>query len=153
MIMKVKNIFVLIVTAVLLAGCTQNHGYIGRLFGSWTLYAMTENGENVDISVHGDTFWSFQSDVIMMTRVFDHGTHEKRFGTWTETDNELILNFNHKYEGTPSGTGAYAPFEWLGMPGTDNIVLHYIEKERQRMAFDYTAPDGTEYQYFLKKTY
>lgn len=141
------------VLALLCTGCTQNHGHIGRLFGTWFLYEMTADGNPVDISEHGDAFWSFQGSMIMISTVGDHYSIDKNYGTWVETDTELILDFNHSYEGRPPGTGGYGPPEWLMLPGTDNVVLHYLVKEKNRMALRYNADDGVVYEYFFKKTH
>ena len=154
MMKKIKLLAVCAVMAGIFCGCLQNHGYIGRLFGSWVLCEMTVNGEDYDSSQYGDLFWSFQSNIIMMTTVFDHGTANRAFGTWTESDDDLILNLGHKYDGIAQpGTGAYGPPSWLGLPGSDNVVLHYQVKEKNKMSFDYTSPDGTRYFYAFKRTH
>lgn len=147
---RLKLLSVCVAMVGMLTGCLQNHGYIGRLFGSWTLYEMTVDGQEYDISQHGDLFWSFQSNLITITLVFDHGTVGKGVGTWIETDETLILNLNYKYD---NGTGHYEPLSWLGIPDSDNVVLNYIVKERNKMSFSYTSPDGTSYYYSLKRTH
>lgn len=143
----------LAVMALLCGGCTQNHGHIGRLFGTWFLYEYTADGEPLSPPNPAETFWSFQSDIIMMTVVEADGYFSKHFGTWVETDNELILNYYHKTDADAPGTGGYGIPSWLGLPSTDNVVLKYIEKEQNRMAFRYDAADGTVYEYFLKRTH
>lgn len=144
---------ILLLTLLLTTACTQNHGYIGRLFGSWYLYEMTENGESVDITVYGDTFWSFQSKMIMISVVDAYMGTVKHYGTFEESDNEIILNFNHVHDGIQPGTGGYGPPTWMGLPGSDNVALTYVIKENTRMALRYTDAEGTVYEYYLRKTY
>lgn len=145
--------FILLISLLLAVGCTQNHGYIGRLFGSWYLYEMTENGDVVDIAIYGETFWSFQRNLVEMNVASPYGDGNKHYGSFTETDTELIFNFNHKYGDNAPGTAGYGPPTWMGLPGTDNVVLTYIIKENKRMALSYTNAEGTVYEYYLRKTY
>lgn len=142
----------MIAVAVLLGGCTQNHGHIGRLFGSWYLYAMTCNGAEEDIAVYGDTFWSFQSNLIMMTTESEHYQVHKSYGTWTETDDALILDFSYTYEDT-SADNAYNPPVWIGLPKAADIVLEYMVKSNKDMSLRYVDAEGNIYEYFLRKTY
>lgn len=153
-----KRIFgiIFIISSVLMAavGCTQNHGHIGRLFGTWYLYAMSCNGSDVDITEHGDMFWSFQSDIIMLTQTYDHGTVDKQYGTFIETDNTLILDFNHSFSSTDGvGAGTYTPPAWLGLPAEDGIVLQYLENNSNSMTLKYNAVSGEEYVYYFKRTH
>lgn len=136
--------------ALLAASCTQNHGNIGRLFGSWYLYAMTCDGENIDISAYGDTFWSFQNNLIMMTTETDYYTVEKSYGTWIDTDDALILDFSYTND---ADINAYAPPVWTGLPKASDVVLQYLEKADKTMSLRYTDAEGTIFEYFLRKTY
>lgn len=147
-----QQYIILFLFCLLLSACTQNHGYIGRLFGSWYLYEMTCDGATVDIAQHGDTFWSFQSELIMVSTEYDMYTQQKTYGTWNETDDKLILNFSYTYDAGGS-VSAYDPPAWLGFPKADNIVLLYLEKNKKSMSFRYTDADGKVYEYFLRKTF
>lgn len=142
----------MVMLVLVLSSCTQNHGNIGRLFGSWHLYAMTEDGTTVDIESHGDTFWSFQSSLIMVTTEYDHYTVEKSYGTWMETDDALILDFGYSYD-DPNSVQAYDPPIWMGLPKASDIVLTYLEKSDKAMSLRYVDTDGKTFEYFLRKTY
>ncbi len=145
------NIIILIL-ALTATACTQNHGHIGRLFGSWYLYEMTCDGEAVDISTYGDAFWSFQSNLIMITIEEDYHSVYKTYGTWIENDDNLILDFSYTYENGDMQS-AYDPPEWMGLPKEADIMLKYIEKTNKSMVLRYVDNEGKVFGYFLRKTY
>ncbi len=150
--MKGYRIISAIVLAVLFAGCTQNHGYIGRLFGSWFLYNMTVDGETPAAFDEAELFWGFQSDLIMITKKRPHHNVSKSYGTWTETESTLTLNFTHSDPAHPAGTHGYETPAVLGFGHEEPVQLTYIEKEDNTMTLCRTAADGSEYIYYLKKT-
>ena len=154
-IFKMKKGIIHIITTILLltaSACTQNHGYIGRLFGSWYLYEMTCDGEAVDIAQYGDAFWSFQSNLIVITIEYDHHCVSKSYGTWTETDGNLILDFSYTYE-HGSLEDAYEPPVWMGLVKKPDNVLHYLEKSGKSMLLRFTDADGKVFEYYFRKTY
>lgn len=151
--MKTGKLYIITLVLVLVStACTQNHGHIGRLFGSWYLYEMTCDGEHLDIAKYGDAFWSFQSNLIMITIEEDYYSVGKTYGTWAESGDNLILDFSYTYDKEWT-VGAYDPPEWMGLPKDAGIVLHYLEKSGKAMALRYTDADGKVFEYYFRKTY
>ncbi|MDE6196979.1 MAG: lipocalin-like domain-containing protein [Muribaculaceae bacterium] len=151
--MKRTAAILLTIIAMCSWSCTQNHGHIGRLFGSWYLYDMTVDGDTPDDFDYAELFWSFQSDVIRVTERFPYHVAGKSYGTWTETESTLTLNFTHSDPSHPAGTHGYRPPEILGFNCTDPIVLTYLEKEKNTMTLEQRRADGKTYVYFLKRTH
>lgn len=139
------------------AACTQNHGYIGRLFGSWYLYDLTIDGHTPEEFGSEDLFFSFQSDLMTITIEHPYYVVDKRYGTWQETDDGeyLIVNFSHSDQRPENaqGQGEYAAPAFFGWNSDAPTTLHYIECEDKSMILNYTAPDSHEYIYYLRKTY
>ena len=82
--------------AMLFSGCTRNNGDIGLWFGTWHMLSVTADGET-ETGYDKDIFWSFQNDILLLTRIQtgNDGIHcvERRYGTWREDGDMLFINF------------------------------------------------------------
>lgn len=134
-------------------GCTRNNGNIGAWFGTWHLEAIEADGV-ADVDYAGNIFWSFQNDVLQLTRVpvGDPGNHEaeRRFGTWTEHGDVMELCFAYKSDSDPEGW-EYHPFEVLHMPYGGVSSLRIVKQPAGETVLSYTSEEGTVYVYKLKK--
>lgn len=159
--MKIKQIYLvlmLVLSTVFFAGCTHNGGDIGKFFGIWRLdnisaHRLDEEGmpaysvESVD-----SVFWSFQSDVVMMQRLLPYHEYDRRWGTWSEGDGELSLNFTHSGDGIAPGTGMYHILEGLYLPSDGKVVLKIKEMDKLSMVLTYDDLIGeTRYTYYFTK--
>lgn len=133
-----------------LCGCTQNNGYLGPLFGSWTLLEITQNGSPVE---PGDgTVFSFQNEIVSIIRYVDPPyTMVTKYGNFSHTGNELTLMFQSSP--TPSGSNEYMPPGWLHFPKDETILPFEVRKlTRSEMVLVLDA-DGTLTSYSFKKTW
>ncbi len=136
-----------------LTGCTRNNGDIGEWFGTWHMVSVTADGD-LDGGYKKDIFWSFQNNILMLTRIQteNNGMHraERRYGTWCEEENLLFVNFSYSdNESNPDYT--YRPFEELHMPFDSEFPLTIDRKSGKTIALTYNDPDGVKYTYTLKK--
>ncbi len=133
--------------------CTQNNGYIGSLFGTWALTSMTVNGETPKTFKSDDTFWSFQNTIINVQQVADHYQYVSHYGTWEESDGQLLLNFTHSDDVNAAGEGPYLAPTWIGFPKNEIVELTYVTKKSRHMELTWTNRDGDVFYYILTKTY
>lgn len=135
------------------AACTQNHGHIGYLFGAWYLYDMTVDGETPEDFGRNELFFKFQSDLIIITQNEPYHWVGHSYGTWSETENTLTLNFTYSDPQHPAGTHSYGTPAVLGFSSTEPVALSYVEKEKNTMVLEMTGSEGQTYLYYLKRTY
>ena len=131
--------------------CRTNNGDIGFLFGSWLLEDMTVDGETPAGFNPEETFWSFQNNIIRVSRVGFMYERDDRWGTWAEEDDCLILNFTHHDNTSLPGTYPYSAPEWLGWPSNTLIQLEYISNSSSRMVLKWQGGNGENYTYSLRK--
>lgn len=151
---QLRTYLAIISIAIMAAGCTQNNGNIGRLFGSWVLDEATLDGAPLVLPEGTETFWSFQGDIIMVT--LSHGNHEysKRYGTFSELpDNIMRLTFTYSSDAVPEGTGIYGAPEWLGFPSSGVFDLSVADSPKNRLVLTYSAPGNGIYIYKFSKTW
>lgn len=115
---KLKSTIMVLVIS-LLYGCTQNDGYIGPIFGSWSLVAITEDG--IPIDPGDETIFSFQNEVVRVVRLVNppYSTVTK-FGSFTLSDDMLTLKFQQGP--TPSGSYMYMAPDWLHFPKGETVI-------------------------------
>lgn len=140
-----------VIPTFLFSGCRINNGDIGPLFGSWLLYSMTVDGQTPDDFSDDSTFWEFQNNIIAITQVDSHFQKHSRFGTWTEDDHTLYLDFTHSTAEYPSGTGSYQAPEWLYMPSGTVIPLIFINANSDHMSLSFNDNSGHTIIYNLRK--
>ncbi len=134
-----------------LRACRVNNGDIGGCFGSWLLYDMKIDGETPDDFDPELTFWQFQNNIIDICRVefmYDRVTH---WGTWSEENGKLLLNFMHHDGDEPSGIGGYSAPAWIGFTSDEIMSLTFVKRESNRMTLSWNSPDGHLYIYSLRK--
>lgn len=152
--MRVKTVEILLLIAAVWAvsgGCTHNNGDIGPYFGSWLLTEIKANGVT-DTDYAGNVVWAFQSDVVKMTVVYPWHETSGRFGTWSEHDGYLELDYTHSSDEMEPGTGDYSFPAGLHLPDHGRVRLHIESLAAKDMVLGYSN-DGVEYTYYLKKQF
>lgn len=150
---KSLQLIILVIMAAVSAGCTQNGGTIGPLFGTWSLISMTVDGTDAEGFDPENTFWSFQSNIIRVVHTLPDHDYADRMGSWTATDNGLSLNFTHSDDNTAPGQSVWAAPEWLGFPSSGVFELTYLERPGNRMVLKWVNDRGETYVYSFRKTY
>ena len=143
------SILISAVALVMLAcGCTQNNGSIGVLYGSWVVDNLTvaDGGEMPEGYEPDKCFLSFQNNIVRATLDTGHHTFIKRFGTWENSGDYLLLNFTY-------GEWTYDAPSWLGFSSEEVMRLKYVEESSSRIVLEWVNPQGAKYTYYLKKTY
>lgn len=131
----------------------QNEGYIGTLFGSWSLDEMTVDdvvvplparAEAALLSMHG-RFALFALDFGMQQDIH-------YFATWTRDGDSLTFDFAHSDYGDEPGTGSYTPPDWLGF---DRLIENVTITRLDHSHFDFIreGSDGRTYYYKFKHTW
>lgn len=149
MLKRFVSIFILF--AVAISSCRVNNGDIGDLFGSWLLYSMTVDGETPEHFNPEETYWEFQNNIIEISRVGLMFDKEGRWGTWTEDDDRLTINYTHFEFGINPGTLQYAAPEWLGFPRKGVFALDIISRSSTRMILSWQDSSGSTFVYSLRK--
>ena len=151
--MTMKKIFLIFLPllAILGAGCTHNDGDIGPWFGTWQLEEITADG-TVDTGYHHDIFWQFQNTVFCMRKVTAMHDVYPRWGTWQETGNDILrLDFTNHDNDHPEGSTIYIPFPETHIRPNGITELKIMEMSGSELHLQYAAPEGTLYDYYLKK--
>lgn len=150
--MKRLTYILIILTAALATAC-QNNGDIGDLYGSWRLDSYTIDG-NLQEGRPTQTVFSFQSTVVNVSLITDeYGGAWQRFGTWSETDSEFIIDFTHHDNSNAPGTGTYQAPEWLNFNSDAPMVLHKYQRSSREMTLSFSDLQGRRHVYILKKTW
>lgn len=142
----------LILPLLLCCGCTQYNGFLGPLFGSWTMTEMLADGKRV-AQTDGETVMSFQSEIIQVVRLVDDPYYvETRFGNFEHSGDVLTLKFGMRPG--PDETHMYAAPTWLAFP-QDGLPFHLeiLELTGSRMRLSMKSDDGIVYTYRFKKTW
>lgn len=146
-----KKIFstFLVLSLILLCGCTQYNGYIGPIFGSWSLTEITENG--VPIDMEDETVFSFQNELVRVVRhVNPPYSYVSKYGNFTLSDNVLTLKFQTK-ETAPDKM--YLIPDWLHFPQDNPNIQFKVDKlDGSRMKLTLLS-DGKTYGYSFRKTW
>ncbi len=135
------------------ASCTQNNGNIGDLFGSWVLDSMTVDGQVSELPEEYYTTWSFQGEILMVTKVDQYHATDKHYGTFTHSSSVLTLDFIHHSDAIPEGTGMYSAPTWLGFPAAGVFNLSVEELSGKNMVLSWTSQSGQNYTYKFSKTW
>ena len=134
-----KTLFIISILSVLvLASCTRNHGDIGIWFGTWHVEQITAGG--TPVNVEGDYFFQFQSHVFKVTQVSGHEQTVESYGTWTEDEDAMTITF-------PDPTVYY-----IVMPGLEATNDFSVTTTSSReVTLTKSDATGTSYTYRLKK--
>ena len=147
--MKRLTYILLLAATLLLGGCTQNDGNIGDWFGTWRLAEIQIDGQP-DESYAGNVVWKFHSDIVSIMTV-DDAEHEAlpAWGTWSEAEGVLTLNFTYSDSDNPNEWDKYTPPASTHIPaGITRIDV--VKLSTAEIVLKYVATDAT-YTYFLKK--
>lgn len=137
---------VIAICCILSVGCTRNNGDIGVWFGTWKLESMSNKG---NIGNSPAIIWKFQNHVIEMQEVWE-GNHDSvdHFGSWTQVDDHLILDFGHSDNLFPAGSWKYTPPAVTEIPnGITEMVIK--ELSNKRIELIYNRPDSEPIVYKL----
>lgn len=137
---KILSYLILAVTLFVTAGCTQNDGHIGRLFGKWKLVSMEYEGTTPEYEYKGNIFWNFQSSTICMQLIEDHNSADK-YGNWHLEDDTLTLTFPDE---------VFYPFKELGMKSR-TIRLQVLKYTHSELKFIYRPTEDSSITYTLRK--
>lgn len=145
-----KIYIAIMMTLLLLCGCTQNNGDIGPIYGSWALIGITEDG--TAIAMEDETVFSFQNEIVQVIRLAEPPySSEYKYGNFSVTDKVLTLKF--QAHPTASGSYMYMTPTWLHFPEDGKPILFDIRKlEGGSMILD-LSNDGKKYSYTLKRTW
>ena len=155
---SIAPVGLLLTVLLLAAGCTRHHGDIGEFFGDWRLDRITADGE--EMLLYPDTdesypilyTWAFQSTVIRINSIYTHNRLLDCYGTWSESDGILELNFT--YSDNEEGTEyLYTPPKILHL-SPDGITRLNIERlADKKMIVSHVGEDGVKYTYYLTHPY
>lgn len=122
--MKSRIIAAMILSLLILCGCTQYNGHIGPIFGSWSLMELTEDGKPTQL--YGETVFSFQNELVRVI-LFDEDPYitETKYGNFTVSDDLLTLKFQDK----PNSEGnMYMTPDWLHFPENGEPIVFDVKK-------------------------
>lgn len=151
--MKKSLAFVFMMISIwVLNSCTQNNGYIGPIFGSWSLISITENG--VPIQLDDETVFSFQNQVVQVMKYKEPpytGTGTTKYGNFTISDDVLTMKFQLKSPDTDNYV--YMTPDWLHFP-MDGKPIHFVIKKLSGSKMILILPtDNSELEYSFDKTW
>lgn len=150
-IISTLHIITLCGVLLILSSCNSNNGDIGPWYGHWKLTEIRINGE-VDTQYEGNIFWAFQNSVVQMTQIHTTVDYDSRWGSWSQTGDELTLDFGHHdnlSESDPSTAWRYSPPAATHLEAGIN-KLHIDKLSSSNIQLTYSAPDGNVYTYYLK---
>ncbi|MDE6266351.1 MAG: lipocalin-like domain-containing protein [Muribaculaceae bacterium] len=150
-----RTLFILLtmISMTLISSCTHNNGDIGPWFGQWKLSELKIDGV-ADPAYKGDVFWSFQTNIFMMKEMLTDGTGQwadMRWGSWEESDGELLLIFTFSSDHTPPGQGSYHPLPGMYLPTNQVSHLKILKYPGSKMELSYTTPEGKQITYYLER--
>ena len=152
--------FILILS---LSGCRVNNGDIGPLYGTWNIESLTVDGVDYEEwrnEIHPWTTVEFQNNICMFKQALEPNDYLVRVCTWswlggeTEENAVLRLDFNHRDDNNPTGTGLYSPPAWLLLSGclTADMVVTWAKHDR-RMTWTTINASGQTLVFRLKQTW
>lgn len=143
-----RNIMASIAACIIATACTHNNGNIGDWFGEWLMESVEINGTD-DASYNSDVVWKFQNNIVEMVTVYGH-SHDERYGTWSESADELILDFTHSDDLNEAGTGKYAPPAQTYLPAAI-VSLRILKLSPSEIVLSYRPDASAEIVYTLRK--
>lgn len=151
----IKQIILYITLLFVSAACTTNNGDIGLYYGSWALDEVLIDGV-ADAAWNDDgrwTTWSFQNNVIGVTRVNEHQEFEICWGTWSEENGKLLLDYRHHDDNYAAGTGQYRAPYWIYMTTNQVTELDITSQTSKAMTLNTVDSSGRKITYILRKTH
>lgn len=148
---NMKNRLIILVTILLcMGGCTQYNGYIGDIFGSWSLDKITENG--LVLQMTEETVICFQNQIVeVVKRQEPPLSSVSRYGNFEKTKDILILKFQIKP--TENGNTSYMTPNWMYLPLDEpSIPMEIKELNGKRMVLQLMTDSGS-LQYTFSRTW
>lgn len=152
MVKKISISILCISLMIFFSACTRNNGDIGPLFGNWRVETLSADGEDMPL-YEGDVLlytWSFQSHIIVINSILPHDDADAVRGTWSITDKELLLDFDHT---DIDGSLNYTPPPALHLDGGAVNRLAILKYTSSELMLERSGVDGIKYVYHLKKAY
>lgn len=147
----IQRFVIALITIMSLASCRVNNGDIGDFFGSWLLYSMTVDGETPQNFDPEETFWEFQNNIIAISRVDYMYDKDSHWGTWSEDDGTLQLDYTHFESGVNPGSAQYSAPQWIGFPKRGIFQLTFVSRSSKHMTLSWHDSEGRIYVYSLRK--
>ena len=148
--MKNSFAFILLISILILNSCTQNNGYIGPIFGSWSLVEISEDG--VPMQLEEETIFSFQNQVVQVMKYKEFPfVSTIKYGNFKITDDVLTLKF--QLESTDVDNYMYLTPDWLCFP-LDGEPINFDIKQLNGSQMVLTLDDkGKKLDYKFRKTW
>lgn len=150
--MRILTRLLLILTATFsLTGCMQHNGHIGDWFGTWKLESITIDGAS-DPSYPGNIFFQFQTNVVRIAEVDTSVSNAVKecFGSWSETDNTLTLNFGYTSDANKDNFTLPSILKPQLKQGEN--ILSVSKESSRKMTWTLQEPDSPQtLTYTLKK--
>lgn len=146
-----KSRLIIIVSALLcLCGCTQYNGYLGPIFGSWSLDEITEDG--MALQMAKETVFCFQNQIVeVIKREEPPLASLYRYGNFEKTEDTLILKFQIKP--TESGNTSYMTPNWMYLPLDEpTLPMEIKELNGKKMVLRLKTESGT-LEYTFSRTW
>lgn len=143
-----------VLTILLLAGCTDNNGDIGPLFGTWHLeHISSDKGDYIEPSP--TMFWMFQSSVVCFQTLSDFHESYEDWASWQIEDNKMVINLDNHDDSIPPGIFPYEVPDIAGFPKTPcKMYLDILQLDSKYMSLKYFNNElQATYTYELKKYY
>ncbi|MDE6378947.1 MAG: lipocalin-like domain-containing protein [Muribaculaceae bacterium] len=145
-----KLLALFFVLTLLAAGCTQNNGHIGPVFGSWALDGITENGDPLELQ--DETVFSFQNEVVQVIRIHSSFEIEARYGNFSIEGDIMQFKFLTELPSEGQGVRFLMP-SWLYFPEGEMPLRFDVRKldgSRMILALEH---DGKVYVYTFSRTW
>lgn len=131
-------------------GCTQNNGYIGPVFGSWSLIGISEDG--IPLALTDETVFSFQNEVVQVQLIKSEFERVLRYGNFSISDDVMTMTFLTRLEPGQDGYEFLMPM-WLYFPVGEMPLMFEVKKLKgnsMELAID---NGGKTYTYVFSKTW
>lgn len=140
-----RTLIISFLSVFMLSGCMHNNGDIGNYFGTWKLSTINVDGVD-DPEYKENIFFQFQSDVFRLVQNRTQNDITEYFGTWSETDNILVLKLNYKVN--PESEVYHIPTITRLIKGDNIIAVKHESNNRMIWTF---SSEGQTIIYTLKK--
>lgn len=140
-----RTLIISLLSVFMLSGCMHNNGDIGNYFGTWKLSTINVDGVD-DPEYKENIFFQFQSNVFRLVQNRTQNDITEYFGTWSETDNIMVLKLNYKVN--PESEVYHIPTITRLIKGDNIIAVKHESNNRMIWTF---SSEGQTIIYTLKK--
>ena len=131
-------------------GCTQNNGYIGPVFGSWSLVDISIDGLQMPLT--GETVFSFQNEVVQVELIQSEFDRILRYGNFSISDDIMTMRFLTRLEPGQDGYEFLVP-TWLYFPVGEMPLTFEVRKLKGNSMELAIVNGGKTYTYLFRKTW